>query len=256
MKSNIRSINVVGYLSLAILLLAGAAVSYANESVEPRINTTSQGQGIQRGKIGDASTTTTDEFEALTTKGERRKSTRSADQQKPSSGVSKVVSDDFWVFDADVELFSDFDRDGFYYGIDLLFDVDTNFAVADVYAVLYLSLDLGPWNEYAVTDDFTIFGASGDDEYVVVSELVSGYPTGDYDILIEIFDTFDGSLVATFGPEDTSELSLLPLEDADRDALGETQIVINSGGGGSLGWFALLALLGVASRVTLSRRSC
>jgi hypothetical protein len=50
--------------------------------------------------------------------------------------------------------------------------------------------------------------------------------------------------VASFGPEDTSELAILPLEDIGRDApAGTTQIVVNSGGGGSISWL-LLGLLG------------
>ena len=103
-------------------------------------------------------------------------------------------------------LFSDDDRDGYYYGIDLLIDADTIYSEADVYAVVYLSLDGGPWNEYAATEDFTLFGASGDDAYVLVTELMSGYPRGSYDLLIELFDAWDGSFLASLGPEESSEL--------------------------------------------------
>jgi hypothetical protein len=112
-------------------------------------------------------------------------------------------------------LFADFDRDGYYYGIDLLFDVDTIYLAADVYAV--------------------------------ETELVSGYPTGSYDILIELFDAYDDAYLASFGPEDTSELAYLPLEDSTRDvaSTGAPQVVVNSGGGGSLSWLLLLGLLAV-----------
>ena len=49
-----------------------------------------------------------------------------------------------------------------------------------------------------------------------------------------------------FGPEEASELALLPLEDSDLDAVttGHTHVVVSSGGG-SLGWFLLLGLLAV-----------
>lgn len=241
MKSKTRTLRIAGYLSLAMFLLAGAAIGRADDTSNARVSKTTQGQGMQRGGDGRG-VVSHDEFDALVSSGERRNTTRSDSPQK----LSAAVNADFWIFDADVELFSDFDRDGYYYGIDLLFDVDTNFVVADVYAVVYLSLELGPWNEYAATDNFTIAGATGDDEYVVVSELVSGYPTGDYDILIEVFDALDGSFVASFGPEDTSELALLPIEDAGRDAPIDTIIVVESGGGGSPGWLLLLGLLGIA----------
>jgi hypothetical protein len=138
--------------------------------------------------------------------------------------------------------------------IKLDFDADTIYNVADVYAVLYLSYEFGPWNEYASTNDFTIFGASGDDAYFVETELVSGYLTGEYDILIELFDAFDGTFVASFGPDESSSLAFLPLEDVNRDTPPGTTIIINEGGGGSSGLLGLLALFGIAG-LARTRRS-
>lgn len=240
----------VSYLFLAMLLLSGASVSRADDSGESRLNATSQGQATQRSAAGTGSISY-DEFEPLLMSGERNKTTRSAGQQKLASATSGTPNVEFWFYDVSVELFSDFDRDGYFYGIDLAFDADTQYIVADVYAVIYLSYEFGPWNEYAATEDFTIFGASGDDEYFVQSELISGYPTGYYDILIELFDAYDNTFVASFGPEQTSRLSSLPLEDAARDAPSVTTVVINTGGGGSLGWLTLLIFAGVAG---LARR--
>ena len=117
-------------------------------------------------------------------------------------------------------LFNDQDRDGYYHGIDLLFDADTYYTVAEVYAVVYLSYEGGPWNEYGATENFTIFGSSSDDDYVLVSELLEGYPAGSYDILIELFDAYDDTFLAWIGPEDTSELAFLPLEDAEPRCCG------------------------------------
>ena len=107
-----------------------------------------------------------------------------------------VRGKNIWFYDAWVDLYADVDNDGYYSGIDLTFDADTIYSVAEVYAVVYLSYELGPWNEYAVTEDFTILGSSGTDEYFIETDLVAGYPTGDYDILIELFDTFDNAFVA------------------------------------------------------------
>jgi hypothetical protein len=132
----------------------------------------------------------------------------------------------------------------------LLFDADTYFAVADVYAVVYLSLDGGPWNEYAATDDFTLFGASSEDDYVIVTELLSGYPSGSYDILIELFDAYDNTFLASYGPDDTPELSFLPLEDVDRDVadVPEVTVVNHHHGGGSTGVAFILVLALVVLR--------
>ena len=100
----------------------------------------------------------------------------------------------------------------------------------------------------------TIFGSSGTDDYVIVTDLVSGYPRGDYDILIEVFDAHTGEFLAFFGPEDTSELAFLPLEDMDRDAPAtETRITVNNGGGGASDIF-LLMLLGIPAAIFGQRR--
>ena len=236
-------------VSIVMLLLATAGMAQVSD--EPRQSLTSEGSDIVRGSVGDG-ITSYDEFDALNVDGTRDKKEAHSAPQKMGAVVLQAGDPNFWFYDVDVQLFSDFDHDGYYFGIDLLFDADTTYGAADVYAVLYLSYEYGPWNEYAETEDFTLFGTISSDDYVVETELVSGYPTGDYDILIELFDAYDGTYLASFGPEDTSELSLLPLEDSTRDtpAGGQTQVVVNSGGGGgSTGWLFLLGLLAV--RMTL-----
>ncbi len=253
MATQTRSIKPVLYLSLAMLMLIGAATAvYAEDVAEPRISTSSQGKGNQRASA-DGSTVTHTEFAPLITAGSRSKSTRGGEQQKLGSAESGTPNVEFWFYDADVQLYSDLDRDGFFAGVDLSFDADTVYDVADVYAVVYISYELGPWNEFAVSDDFTIFGASGDDEYFIDTELVSGYPTGDYDIMVELFDTFDGSFVASIGPDESASLSILPLEDIGRDAPLDTIIVVREGGGGSLGWLTLLALMAAGFARTIAR---
>jgi hypothetical protein len=226
------------------LLLFGAAAGRAEENTQTRSHSFLEGQGIQRGSIGNRAARYQD-LGTLAETGERKKPTRGAAQQKLSGTQAAAANTDFWFYDADLILFSDFDNDGYFYGLDLAFDVDTNFVSATVYAVIYLSYQGGPWNEYVETADFDIFGASADDEYVVVSELVSGYPTGDYDVLIDLYDTYDGAFVASFGPDESSQLSFVPLEDIGRDTPFAPQIVVvDNGGGGSLEWFSLLLLLG------------
>ncbi|MDJ0700390.1 MAG: choice-of-anchor H family protein [Woeseiaceae bacterium] len=230
---------------LATLLLFGAALAFAAE--EPRSNYTTQGlkTAVDAGN-GKASF---NEFGADAVSGKRSESKGATDQSKIRRAAASSPNTDFWFYTADVELFADQDRDGYYYGIDLLFDADTIYAFADVYAVVYLSRDGGPWEEYAVTEDFTLLGASGEDEYVIVTELVSGYPTGSYDILIELFDALDDTFVADIGPADTTELSLLPLEDIEYDTPrnSDTTVVVNHGGGGAFDWPTFLVFLVIAA---------
>lgn len=198
---------------------------------------------------------TVDQYAPLKVDGVRGKSPGSAASGKVGSSATtnQAGSADFWFYSADVILFGDDDNDGYFYGIDLLFDVDTIWTAVDVYAVTYLSYEGGPWNEYAATEDFTLFDSSADDDYNIVTELESGYLTGSYDLLIEIFDAETGEFLVGFGPEDTSDLGFLPLEDFNRDApISVVRIATSHGhGGGSASIWMLLGLL----LARLSRRS-
>ena len=250
-----------GIITLAAFLLtASMTVLAAAESTA----TTTQEQRTSRslhfatgGRANDRDSQkgsqSSDLYGEMTTGETRAKTTSKLADDSGAMASFESRSFDFWIYDADVILFADEDHDGFYYGIDLLFDADTIYSSADVYAAVYLSYEGGPWNEYAVTEEFTLFGSSSNDDYVLVTELMSGYPTGDYDLLIELFDAVDGAFVASFGPEDSSELSFIPLEDFNRDApVVETRITVSHGGGGALGIWMLLVLL--AGRAISNRR--
>ena len=255
MKTRTRQLEVVRYLACTFLLLAAASGVKAETEVEPRISITSQGLRLDRDGVENR-TKSHDELPALVTSGSRDKSSRAGGQQKMSGSTTasgtRSPNSDFWFYSADVELYSDLDFDGHYVGIDVSFDADTIYNTAVVYAVLYLSYELGPWNEYAYTEDFTIHGASGDDEYFIETELVSGYPTGSYDVLIELFDTYDGAFVASIGPDESSRLAYLPLEDVGRDTPRQTTVIVHEGGG-STGLLSLIVLLGVAGLTSLTR---
>ena len=230
-----------------LFLIAGLLVLSMNAVAEEqtRQSVTTQSTRADR-DAGLPGVTSEDEFAPLRVEGERVIGKSPAAMFKAEAQVAQTANFDFWFYTADVELFNDHDRDGFYHGIDLLFDADTIYTFADVYAVVYLSQDGGPWNEYAVTDDFTLFGASADDEYIIVTELISGYPSGSYDILIELFDADTHEFLAWYGPEDTSELAFLPLEDAARDAPAPDEpdviVVNNHRGGGATGGLFILVL--------------
>ena len=157
-------------------------------------------------------------------------------------------------------MYFDDDFDGHYYGIDVNFDADTDYAAADVYARLYLSLEGEPWELYYTTEIFTLFGDTGTDDYTVETELYSGYPTAYYDVLIELYDADTGDFVAEYGPDDSDELLDAPLEDQQKDIgiviVGPEPIISQSHGGGgsfSLLWLALLTLTLAARTLALKR---
>jgi hypothetical protein len=153
----------------------------------------------------------------------------------------------FTIFDAKTELAGDLDHDGFYYHLRVTFDADVDIGSANVYAMLFLSYELGPWNHYFTTDVFTIVEDSFYDDYEVTTELLDGYPTGYYDVRIELYDADTDLLVAIYGPYDDAALQAIPLEDQLRD------IPDDDGGGGGFDRFGLL-LLGMGVVATLRRR--
>ena len=242
---------------VTIFILATASAFAEAEAMDDSRSSTSlhfeQG-GRANGRDRTKGQESIDQYPSLSITGERKapasqSAAKSDSTMESVTQAARLVADDFWFYEVDVILFYDDDGDGYYYGIDLLFDVDTYYDVADVYAAVYLSYEGGPWNEYAVTEDFTIYGTSATDEYVLVTELASGYPTGDYDILIELFDAFDGAYLASIGPEDTSELAFLPLEDYNRDAPGfDRPVAVNRGGGGAAGIWLLIPLAAILRR--------
>jgi hypothetical protein len=245
-----------GLLATSVLAICTSGAVQAEPGDDARMSVSQH--AAQGGRTSSANTSVSeDEFPALVTAGERNRSGATTGSSKPGVGSAPAESAgiNFWVYDADVQLFNDDDVDGFFHGIDLLFDVDTNFNSADIYAVVYLSYEGGPWNEYAATEDFTIFGSSGSDEYVLVTELMQGYPTGSYDLLIEVFDAYDGTFLADFGPNDSSAISFLPLEDFNRDApVNEVRIVESHGGGGGALDAWMLSMLVLLLIVTAIRK--
>ena len=240
----------------AVYILLISALTIATARADDDVRASVSEQFVSGGAANSTDpVTTADTFSGLETTGERTRPSAKAAASSDQPAVARSLAGDFWIYDADVILFGDDDRDGYFYGIDLLFDADTIYSSAPVYAVLYLSLNGGPWNEYTATENFRINGSSADDEYVVVTELQSGYPTGDYDILIELFDAETGAFLTDYGPESDSALSFLALEDFNRDApVFDRPVTVSTGrGGGGAAGFLTLALLGLLAAARVRR---
>jgi hypothetical protein len=172
--------------------------------------------------------------------------------------IAAATLGDSYVYDGSTDLFSDRDQDGYYHHLRVTFDADTIFPTADLYAVVYLSADGNAWESVFTTADFTIHGAAPDDDYEVETELVSGYSTGLYDVLVELYDAQTNELVDSFGPNQSSDFSVLPLEDAYRDGdppPPDAAPVVTGGGGGAMDWLTLPALLAAAAWARRRRAS-
>jgi hypothetical protein len=155
----------------------------------------------------------------------------------------------FYIFDADLTTNYDDDHDGFYHSITVSFDVDVTVDEGTIYAKLYLSHEGGPWIPYYTTDLFSIYEDSVFDRYEVTTELVGGYPTGYYDVLIEVYSLNHAYQVAS----EVLDYSYLGrdtmLEDSSRDEPVDTyyydeyEEISFSHGAGNTGLTLLIILI-------------
>jgi hypothetical protein len=155
---------------------------------------------------------------------------------------------DISIYDASSSLISDFDNDGFYHRFSVAIDADSIYSESWVYAKLYLSYEGGPWNYYATSTDFHIYGDSELDAFVIETELAEGFPPGYYDVRIELYDAEYGDYLLSYGPYDDASLSALPLEDSVFDdasssvTYSTTEVIVAGHGHGGLGGLFLVAL--------------
>ena len=163
----------------------------------------------------------------------------------------KSTYGDSWVYEATTDIFSDRDRDGYFSYLRVQFDADTIYSSSYVYAEIYLSADGTAWEHLYSTEDFQIWGSDPADDYEVETELVSGYSTGLYDVLIELYDADTGELVDEFGPNESPDFSILPLEDSVRDGAPPPppdydydDDHYHDGGSGAVSWLGFVGLLG------------
>ncbi len=150
------------------------------------------------------------------------------------------------IYDAVTELISDFNADGFYHRFSVSIDADTIYDTSYVYAKLYLSYEGGPWNHYASSDAYHIYGDSELDIFTIETELAEGFSPGYYDVRIELYNADTDDWLLSYGPYQDASLSALPLEDAYYDDYQnavypvETQVVVAGHGHGSMSWWLLM----------------
>ncbi|MDY6945720.1 MAG: choice-of-anchor H family protein [Pseudomonadota bacterium] len=159
--------------------------------------------------------------EASSTKPARAHTNTKAVQGKVTRNPSQAMSNRasyFYIYDAGSSLRIDRDFDGYHSEFRIRFDADSRVGDALVYARLYLRRVGEPdWQLYHTTEDFWIYGESGNDDYYVTTTLDDGFATSEYDVLIDLHEVGYGGIVATLGPNDVGELRDLPLEEAGLD---------------------------------------
>lgn len=228
--------------SLTIASLAASTAAFAAPADEDTERVTSSAEGRVRDRAADE---LRDPSTFVVT---RRAPSEIAQKPRATLGDNRVRAQaaaygDSWVYDATTELFLDRDNDGYYHRLRVTLDADTLFTYSWIYAEIYVSADGNAWEHLYSTNDFQIWGSDPDDDYEIETDLVSGYSTALYDVLIEIYDADTGELVDEFGPNESPEFSLLPLEDSTRDGAIIVLPPDSDGGGGALSWLALPGLL-------------
>lgn len=154
---------------------------------------------------------------------------------------------DFAIYGASSFLQDDYDGDGYYQTFSVVFDADiysySSNQLGEVYALLYLSKNGGPWTHYFTTDDFIIESDTDADEYEVITTFLSGYSSNEYDILIDLYQVGYSDVVASYSSDDSNALYALPLESADYDQVYvEPYIEVVEVHGGSMSVLILLLL--------------
>lgn len=189
-----------------------------------------------------------DEMPALITQGYREENNNSP----ITAYMSRYSGYEIILYDASTELISDNNHDGFFHRFSVTIDADTVYESAYIYVELYLSYEGGPWNHYATSDSYHIYGDSEQDLYSIETELADGFMPGYYDIRIELYDGDHHTRILSYGPYDDPSLSALPLEDSYYDVYShaispvETEVVIigDAHGHGSMGlWMITLPVL-------------
>jgi hypothetical protein len=107
-----------------------------------------------------------------------------------------------------------------------------------VYAVLYLGKD-EVFKEYHTTSVFNIFSDNTNDSFVVESELLNGFPSDEYEVLIELYDAYNDDLVAVYDGNNDADLYLLSLESKEYESI---QVIVVREHGGSVSLWGLLLL--------------
>ena len=161
----------------------------------------------------------------------------------------------FSIYDFDVELLSDIDGDGFHHALNVIFDVDVDYDGATLYAKLYLSREGGPWIQYNTTNLFHIFENDIEDEYEVTTELIDGYPTGYYAVLVEIYSLNHVDVVASVILDHHNLGRDIMLEDLNRDDVvvyEEVEVVTHGSGSFSSILWLLLVQVVIAARGALT----
>jgi hypothetical protein len=241
---------------LNLLMLSGLLLSsvFVSEVVESSENESWSAQSTEKqfgqtsGVIYNTANTSQANVLSLAPSAQSKTATSVSNKKETQAKIltvrpqGKSSNQAFWIFDSWVEFFRDNDSDGYYNHFSVEFDVDTEYSSAEVYAILYLGKN-EVFKEYHTTSNFNIFSDNSDDSFVVESELLNGFPSDEYEVLVEVYDAYNNELVAVFDGNDDADLYLLSLESKNYETSTQVVVIREHGGSVNLWSFFLLSLL-------------
>ena len=179
-----------------------------------------------------------------------KSSVKSENSSAPAISFEKVAKKNVhadhlnWIYDAWLSTDTDADNDCYHQSFELTFDADTSYVHADVFAVVYLG-DSNTYKEIHTTSVFSIHSDAGNDEFTFKTDLLQGFPSDDYDVLIELYDADSLELQDSYDHTSDSDLSLISLESAEYEHRHYAPTVSTTEHGGSISVSVLLALSGL-----------
>lgn len=158
----------------------------------------------------------------------QKSSTEPNEKIRKASPLYSTNAFGFSVYDASISLLTDNDGDGYFSEFELNFDVDYDNGTTDVYADIYYRKPGGEWLWFYTTNDFQISGNSSSDNYSVISNLTTGFPSDSYEFLIDIYESGIPGIVVTYSSADDVDLSNVPLEDNGYDSTLNNALVLQT----------------------------
>ena len=120
-----------------------------------------------------------------------------------------------WIVSVGSSVYSDADRDGFFSNFSISLDADTVYLDARVYARILLREGDQEYQLFHTSQIFDLRNYSLGDSYRIEGKLVSNYPAAYYDVQVDLFDAYDGSLLDSVDASTHRTLYALPLESLD-----------------------------------------
>lgn len=132
---------------------------------------------------------------------------RSLNAASYHSGVPEVR-----IYDAWLDMRADSDGDGYHHLFDITFDIDS---IANGHSIYVIGELQGSSRQILFrTDPYTVNGGSGEDTYQVRVLLTDGYPPGQYQLILHVYDANSNNLLITYDGLDNHRLNNLFLEDS------------------------------------------